>query len=250
VRSWLVLTLETLIMLVSTPAAFACHPPAREGRIHVSFLADSDLPAMVKWAKESTCVDYLFDHSLASRRLGQSVILTVTGADVGTTFELLLHSMNLRVRNVGSHRQVVADGPETDQSKDTSQRDNANAERDRIFDNIGDEIRRIDDRHFRMTRRGADATMANLRLVARSIQVEPEVRDNRTIGFRLASIKRTSILARLGFLDGDVVESINGRELTSPDKAVEAYAKLRSASRFEVRALRNEIPLVIELKIE
>jgi hypothetical protein len=46
--------------LASGPAR-ACTPKPKETRVRVSFLADSDLATMVKWAREQTCADYAFD---------------------------------------------------------------------------------------------------------------------------------------------------------------------------------------------
>jgi hypothetical protein len=236
--------------LTAPRSARACHAPSREARVHVSFLADSALPAMVKWARASTCVDYLFDASLSDRRLGQPVILTVTGPDVATVFELLLHSMNLHSRSTGERRQIVADGPETDPSRETNLREKADGERDRVFDHIESQIRKRDGTHFTISRKGADATMANIALVALSLRVETETRDNRPIGFRIVSLKPTSVLARLGLLADDVVLSLNGHDLTTPEKALEVYAQVRSANKFQARLMRKGKAVTLELKIE
>lgn len=216
----------------------------------MSFLADADLGSMVKWAKGTLCIYYDFDQSLAGRRLAQAVILTVPGPDAAAVFEVLLHSMNLRTKGNGNRRHIVADGPETDESKESSQRERADAERDRIFDHIEAEIRRTDDTHFAVTRRGADAILANMRMVAHSLRVTPEIKDERPIGFRIVGMKPTSVLAKLGFRDGDVVQSLNGRDISTPDKAVEAYAKLRSTRHLQARLTRSGKPLVIDVKIE
>lgn len=238
------------VHLTGTVPALACHPPSRSERVHVSFLADSDLATMVKWAKDSTCVEYLFDRSLSGRRLAQSVILTVTGRDLDVVFEALLHSMNLRTTGKGNRRHIVADGPETEQSRASTQREKADAERDRIFDHIEGEIRKKDDTHFSISRRGAEATLANMGIVTHSVRVAAELDGGRPIGFRIVAMKPTSVLARLGFLNDDIVQSLNGRDLASPEKALEAYAKLRSAKHFQAQILRASKPLVIDLTIE
>jgi hypothetical protein len=234
---------------LGTNPAWACHRPAQHERVHVSFLADSDLAAMVKWAKETSCVEYAVDPALSGRRLGQSVILTVTGQDLETVFDVLLHSMNLRTTGSGSRRHIVAAGPETEQSRESNQREKMDAERDRLFDHIESEIHKKDDSHFSISRKGADATLANMGLVTRSLRVVPESRGNRPIGFRIVEMKPTSVLARLGFLSGDVVQSLNGRDLTTPEKALEAYVKLRSARHFQARILRGDKPLTIDLVV-
>jgi C-terminal processing protease CtpA/Prc len=230
--------------------AWACQPPSRNQRVHVSFLADSDLAAMARWAKDSTCVEYVFDQSLSGRRLAQSVILTVTGQDVGNVFEVLLHTMNLRTTGHGSRRHVVADGPETEQSREAIQRERLDAERDRVFDHIESEIHKKDDTHFTISRKGADATLANMGIVTHSLRVAAELKGNQPIGFRIVEMKPTSVLARLGFLSGDVVQSLNGQDIATPGKALEAYAKLRSAKHLQARILRAGKPLTVDLTID
>jgi len=249
VHAKLVLPVVLAAFATAPEAAWACRPPNREARVHVSFLADSDLAAMAKWAKESACIDYSFASSLSTRRLGQSVIFAVAGDDVGAVLELLLHSMSLHSRGAGSRRMVVADGPESEESRASNLREKAESDQDRIFANIESEIQRKDARHFSISRRGADAALANLAAVAHSLRAVPESKDNRPVGFRLVGMKPSGLLLRLGFRNGDVVESVNGRELTAPDKAIEAYSKLRSTTDFNVRLLRNGKPLSIEVKI-
>lgn len=238
------------LLLVGTEPAWACRPPSSSDRIHVSFLSDADLNSMVKWAKNTICIYYDFDQSLAGRRLAQSVILTVPGPDGAAVFEALLHSMNLRTKGNGNRRHIVADGPETDASRESSQRERADAERNRIFDHIEAEIRKDDETHFAITRRGADAILGNMRLVAHSVRVAPETKGERAIGFRIVGMKTTSVLARLGLREDDVVRSLNGRNIATAAQAMDAYARLRSTKHLQAHITREGNPLVIDVKIE
>jgi hypothetical protein len=245
-----------LIPLFSTPPESAAAPgqvclqPARDARVHVSLLADSDLVALVRWAKEQTCVEYEFESSLGSRRLAQSVILTVMGSDVGTTFELLLHSMNLRLAGKGARRTIVATGPEAAPSKAARDKEKADIERDKVFDHIESEITRKDDAHYVITRRGLEAALGNFSSLSRTLRLAPEVKDGRPNGFRILALKPGSFLARVGFLNGDIVVSINGIDLSGPDKAMEAYARVRTASDLRFSILRDGKPVALETKIE
>jgi len=246
----LALPLVLAVLMSGTTPAWACHPPSDSARVHVSFLADNDLGSMVKWAKGTICVDYAFEASLSRRRLAQSVILTVPAHDVEAVFEVLLHSMNLHTTGSGPRRHIVADGPETDESRESHQREKADAERDRIFDHIETEIRRKDDSHFSISRRGADAILANLAMVSHSLQATPESKDDRPIGFRLVGMRNTSVLALLGFLNGDVVQSLNGRDISTSNQVFEAYTKLRWARHYQAHVIRDGKPLTIDLKID
>jgi hypothetical protein len=225
-------------------------PSKPQARVHVSFLASSDLADLAKWARQATCVEYSFEPALAGRRLAQGVILTITGRDTEAIFEILLHSMNLRSYGRGPKRAIVADGPETAQSREANEREKADLERDKVLANLDAEIKRKDDSHYTITRRGADAIMANLPSIARSMRIVPEAKGGKPIGFRLLALRPGAILTRVGFQNGDIVRSLNDNELTSPEKAVEAYARFRATGVMRAGFVRDSKPLWVEIKIE
>jgi hypothetical protein len=239
-----------LAAAASTSPARACTPARPTARVRVSFLADSDLAALAKWAQQATCVEYTFERALASRRLGQGVILTVAGRDVGAIFEILLHSMNLKTYGHGAKLSIVADGPETAQSRETNEREKADLERDKVMASLQSEIKRKDDSHYTITRRGADALIANIPSIARTMRVATETKGGKRIGYRLLGLKSGNPLTYVGLQNGDVVLSLGGSELTAPDKALAAYAKFRTAGVLMASILRGNQTLALELKLE
>ena len=240
-----------LLAAVLAPApARACTPQTKERRVHVSFLADSDLSTMVKWAKEQTCADYAFDDSLSGRRLAQGVILTVLGRDVDSAFEILLHTMNLRLEGTGTKRTILATGSESSQSRAARDRDKTANERERILANIADEISKKDETHYTITRKGLDAALGSFSALSRTLRLVPERKNGKPSGFRIFAIKPGSLLARIGFQNGDLVQALNGNDVATPDKALEAYARLRTAELVRVSLIREGKPMAIEMKIE
>ena len=61
--------------------------------------------------------------------------------------------------------------------------------------------------------------------------------------------KGGSLLDTLGMKDGDVMKSINGFDMSDPQKALEAYARLRSADRLTVAMERGGAPVNIDINI-
>jgi type II secretory pathway component PulC len=246
--------IASMLALVSTAALGApgrpCTPRSAKARVRVSLLADSDLASLVKWARQQTCLDYEFDRELGGRRLGQSVIITVAGRDVESIVELILHSMNLEIRSKGAHRTIVAVGPESGSSKAMRERDKASIERDKVFDHIETEIKRKDETHFAITRKGFDAALVNFSSVSHTLRLVPEAKDGKPIGFRVRSLQRGSLLARVGLLNGDVVLAVNGISVTGPDKALEVYAKVRSSDDVQLSIMREGKMLALETKVE
>jgi hypothetical protein len=67
----------------------------------------------------------------------------------------------------------------------------------------------------------------------------PEQQEGKTVGLRVFGIRSSTMLARLGFANGDRVEAINGWDLGSPEQALEAYARLRNSDEVVVALTRN-----------
>lgn len=70
------------------------------------------------------------------------------------------------------------------------------------------------------------------------------------VGFKLFSIRPESIYAELGLQNGDLIQSINDFELSTPDRALEAYSRLRSARIFAVRLIRDGQPRLFRYYLE
>jgi len=61
-------------------------------------------------------------------------------------------------------------------------------------------------------------------------RIVPQTRDGEPVGLRLFGIGSDGPLAMIGLMNGDLLVEVNGRPLTSPDAALNAYAALRTAS--------------------
>ncbi|HJX65624.1 MAG TPA: type II secretion system protein GspC [Polyangia bacterium] len=83
---------------------------------------------------------------------------------------------------------------------------------------------------YEIQRGTLESVLGNMSLLSRSARIVPEMRDGKAAGFRLYAVKPDGPFAKIGMQNGDVISSINGLEITSPEKALEVYAKLKSAS--------------------
>ena len=73
--------------------------------------------------------------------------------------------------------------------------------------------------------------------------------DGRIAGVRLFGASGGTYLARLGFESGDLLQTINGYDVTSPEKSLEAYSRLRSADELRVGIVRRGIPMTLVYRI-
>jgi general secretion pathway protein C len=91
-------------------------------------------------------------------------------------------------------------------------------------------IKKTGEHSYEIQRGTLESVLGNMSLLSRSARIVPEMRDGKAAGFRLYAVKPDGPFAKIGMQNGDVISSINGLEITSPEKALEVYAKLKSAS--------------------
>jgi general secretion pathway protein C len=100
-------------------------------------------------------------------------------------------------------------------------------------------IKKISENNYEIQRSTLESVLGNMSLLSRSARIVPEMRDGRAAGFRLYAVKPDGPFAKIGMTNGDIISSINGLEITSPEKALEVYAKLKSASHLTLGMERN-----------
>jgi general secretion pathway protein C len=100
-------------------------------------------------------------------------------------------------------------------------------------------IKKTGEHNYEIQRQTLESVLGNMNLLSRSARIVPEIRDGKAAGFRLYSVRPDGPFAKIGMQNGDVISSINGLEITSPEKALEVYAKLKSASHLSLGLERN-----------
>ena len=81
-------------------------------------------------------------------------------------------------------------------------------------------------------------------------RVAPDMIDGRVAGIRLMGIKPDSLLGLMGLANADRLEAINGLDITNPESALEAYARIRNTEKFAVRITRDGKPMTIDYKVK
>jgi general secretion pathway protein C len=100
-------------------------------------------------------------------------------------------------------------------------------------------IKKMSENSYEIQRSTLESVLGNMNLLSRSARIVPEIKDGKAAGFRLYSVRPDGPFAKIGMQNGDVIASINGLEITSPEKALEVYAKLKSASHLSLGLERN-----------
>jgi general secretion pathway protein C len=111
-------------------------------------------------------------------------------------------------------------------------------------------IHTFDDTHHLVSHRLLDRMLEYPMLFAKSARLVPAVYDGQPVGLKLYAIVPGSIADRIGFKNGDTLRTINGFDLMTADKALEAYTRLRDASSLELTVTRHGQPVDLTIAIE
>jgi general secretion pathway protein C len=102
---------------------------------------------------------------------------------------------------------------------------------------------------FTIARAEVDNAFNNLSEVATQARIVPSFKNGKPNGFKLFSIKPGSIYSKIGLQNGDVIQKINGYEMSGPDKALEVYQKLKDASNVSIELQRRGQPMSMSYSI-
>jgi len=100
-------------------------------------------------------------------------------------------------------------------------------------------IKKLDETNYEIDKALVEKVLLNPMAIAKGARVVPSMKNGKPDGFKLYAIRPSSAFAKLGLTNGDTLQSINGFELTSADKALEVYTKLREATSLEVEGTRR-----------
>jgi general secretion pathway protein C len=115
---------------------------------------------------------------------------------------------------------------------------------------IASKIKKVSDTEFQVDHAVIDNILEHQADLMKSARIVPESKDGKVLGIRLFGIRPDTLLGTLGIQNGDRLESINGFNMGSPEKALEAYARLRTATSLNVKVSRRGAPLSIDYSIK
>ncbi|MEP7053611.1 MAG: type II secretion system protein GspC [Pseudomonadota bacterium] len=115
---------------------------------------------------------------------------------------------------------------------------------------IASKIQKVSDTEYNIDRSVIDKVLENQAELMKSARIVPETKDGKVLGIRLFGIRPDTLLGTLGLQNGDRLDAINGFNMGSPEKALEAYARLRTASSLDVNVNRRGAPVAISIHIK
>ena len=111
-------------------------------------------------------------------------------------------------------------------------------------------IVRVSATEFNVDRGVVDKILENQAELMRQARIVPEQENGKVVGIRLFGVRPDTLLGALGMENGDRLQTINGFDMTSPEKALEAYARLRTADHLTIQVNRRGSNMNIDYNIK
>jgi general secretion pathway protein C len=110
-------------------------------------------------------------------------------------------------------------------------------------------IKQLGENKYELRRATLESVLGNTPLLLGSVRLVPEIKNGKATGFRLFAVHPEGPFALIGMQNGDIISSINGLEITSPEGGLAAYTKLKSASHLSLGMERNGQKVTKEYRI-
>lgn len=111
-------------------------------------------------------------------------------------------------------------------------------------------IQKVGPYEYNIDRGVVDKILENQADLMRQARIVPEQENGRVVGIRLFGVRPDTLLGTLGMENGDRLQTINGFDMSSPEKALEVYARLRTADKLTVQINRRGQNLNLDYNIK
>lgn len=95
-----------------------------------------------------------------------------------------------------------------------------------------------------------DGQLKDLPKLQQDGRVVPHYKDNQYQGFKLVGVRPGSLYRAIGIRSGDVITSVNGNKIDSPNKALELFEQLKNSSNIAVEIERRGQPKTLSYTIK
>ncbi len=110
-------------------------------------------------------------------------------------------------------------------------------------------ITRESSNSYKITKALIEEQLQDLNKLGTQARIIPHYKDGKANGFKLVGIRPGSLYSHIGIRSGDVIRGVNGMEINSPTKALQAFEKFKSESEVDLEVTRRGQKKVIHYKI-
>ncbi|MBW2455621.1 MAG: general secretion pathway protein GspC [Deltaproteobacteria bacterium] len=148
---------------------------------------------------------------------------------------------------VGDKSQVKKAKPKAPRPRKTGRRARGGA---KLPPDLAAKIHKVSDTEFNIERSVVDQILEMQAELMRNTRMRPVKDGDKVVGLKLSRVRPGTLFDTLGLKNGDQLSAINGFELTDPQKALEAYGRLRTADQLKLQITRGGAPVTIDFNIQ
>jgi general secretion pathway protein C len=105
---------------------------------------------------------------------------------------------------------------------------------------VGDiRVERLADNRFSIDEAGVSQLITNINQYMTQVRLVPYFEGNKAAGYRFAAIRPGTTFEQLGFQGGDVLQQVNGLDISSPEKLYTIFQNLKDEKKVSVNILRQ-----------
>jgi len=100
-------------------------------------------------------------------------------------------------------------------------------------------VERLAENRYSIDEAGVAQLSGNFNQFMSQIRMIPYFEGNKSAGYRIAAIRPGTTFERLGFQGGDVLQQVNGVDLSTPEKLYTVFQNLKDEKKVSVNILRQ-----------
>ena len=100
-------------------------------------------------------------------------------------------------------------------------------------------VERLGDNRFSIDEAGVTQLTTNINQYMTQVRLIPFFEGNKSSGYRIAAIRPGTTFEQLGFQGGDVLQQVNGLDVSSPEKLYTIFQNLKDEKKVSVNILRQ-----------
>ena len=97
----------------------------------------------------------------------------------------------------------------------------------------------IEEEIIPITREELQGTINDLNQLMTQVRIRPYFRQGKPQGLIVSQIQTDSIFEKLGLMNGDIIASVNGKQMSTPEEAFQLYNSLKSGSQVSIEVTRR-----------
>jgi general secretion pathway protein C len=103
----------------------------------------------------------------------------------------------------------------------------------------GEAVKKVSENRFEVERSAIEEQIDDKKALARQGRVVPNYKNGKRDGLKLVGISPNSVYSQLGIQSGDVIHSVNGKQITTSQQAMELFEQMKTQGKVSVEVERR-----------